>query len=192
MSDEKEEKGKEKREEGKEEDVQGLVFSRIKVGSELAKMSVEDAVRKEGILPFNPIEIADEETTEKLGRQAGVVYGAAAYTLWKAGTRDDLPVDKRVRLAMKGARPLLSMILQGVDTVNRFNAIEDAILHGEDLETSQKRRYTPSARDRRTPSDSIVSAADVVYDLKKRLTELEEENTALKAGKKKDTKAKAF
>ena len=180
MSEKTEEGGKEKKEEGKERDEQGIAFAGIKVGSELAKMSVEDAVRKEGILPFNPIEIADEETTEKLGRQAGVIYGASAYAVWKAMTRDDLPVDKRIRLGMKGARPLLSMILQGVDTVNRFNAIEDAILRGEDLETAQKRRYTPSAE-------------DVVRDLKTRLTELEEENTALKAaGKEKDTKAKAF
>ena len=169
-----------KKEEDKEEkDEPGIELAGIKMGSELAKMSVEDAVRKEGILPFNPIEIADEETTEKLGRQAGVIYGASAYALWKAATRDDLPVDKRIRLGMKGARPILSMILQGVDTVNRFDAIENAILRGEDLETAQKRRHTPSAE-------------DVVRDLKKRLTELEEENTALKAEKKKDAKAKAF
>jgi len=163
MSDEKEESG-----EGKDRDVFGIKLASIKVGSELAKMSVEEAVRKEGILPFNPIEIADDETTEKLGRQAGMVYGASAYAIWKALRRDDLPVDKRIRLGMKGARPLLGMLLQGIDTVNRYNAIEDAILRGEDVETAQKRRYTPSA-------------ADVVYDLKKRLAELEEENTALKA-----------
>lgn len=165
---EKEEGRKGKREEGKVKEELGVELAGIKMGSELAKMSVEEAVRKEGILPFNPIEIADEETTEKLGRQAGVVYGASAYAIFKALTRDDLPVDKRVRLGMKGARPLLSMVLQGVDTYNKFGAIEDAILRGEDLETAQKRRYTPSAE-------------DVVRDLKKRLAELEEENIALKA-----------
>jgi len=169
MKDKKEEGGKEKREEGEERDgdVQGIELAGIKMGSELAKMSVEDVVKKEGILPFNPIEIADEKTTENLGRQAGVVYGASAYALWKAGTRSDLPVDKRIRLGMKGVRPLLSMLLQGIDTVNRYSAIEDAILHGEDLETVQKRGYTPSAE-------------DVVRDLKKRLTELEKENKELK------------
>ncbi len=99
------EKGKGEKEEkeegqGKEE---GLTFPGIKIDPALAKMSVGDALKNEGLLLYNPVEVADERTSELLGQKAGVVYGASSYALAKALFRDDLPTDKRMRLAMKGA-----------------------------------------------------------------------------------------
>lgn len=149
-------------------DPMGVVLRDMKIPARLAKMSVEDAVRNEGILPINPIEVADEDSVELLGRHAGAVYGASAFTLLKALTRDDLPVDKRVKIGMKGVRPLLSMILEGVETYSKFAAIEDSILYrGERSEV--KGRLGPS-----------TSAVEVLADLEMRLKSFEAENKDLK------------
>lgn len=176
---ERDDMNRDKKEEPEEEGV-GNEFGLTRIDSKLAKMSVEEAVKKEGILPFNPVEIADDKTAENLGRQAGVVYGASTYAIYKAVTRDDLPVDKRIRLGIRGIRPLLGMALQGIDTYNKFNTIEEAILRGEDLETA-------TAKARRT-REYTPSALDVVRELEERLTKLEEENAAIKKNIEKSKK----
>lgn len=151
----------------KDEEI-GLALHGMTVPERLAKMSVADAVKIEGILPMNPIEVADDKSVENLGRQAGVVYGASIYTLLKALTRDDLPVDKRVQIGMKGVRPLLGMVLQGVDTFNKFSVIEESILYGN---ASQKEGGVFG----RAPS-----ATEVFLEIEKRVHSLEEENKELK------------
>jgi len=184
----KEEEEEEKEKEEKKEQVkeEGLMHLGIKIDPALAKMSVEDALKNEGILLYNPVEVADERTSELLGQKAGVVYGASSYALAKAFFRDDLPTDKRMRLAVKGVRPLLSMVFQGLETYNRLQTIEDSLLSGDDFETAmgrvKERRPVASARGRET------SAMDVILDMEKRLRTLEDENVALKKEKEERNK----
>jgi hypothetical protein len=145
----------------------------IKIDKRYEKMSVVEALQKEGVLPINPLEVVDEDTSMYLGSQAGTIYGASIYTLGKAFIRDDLPLDKRVRLGLKGVRPILSMIFQAVDTYNRFGEIEESILSGEAYEEIEnkirsRRRLTPTAQ-------------EVIADLQQRLKEVEEEKVALEA-----------
>jgi len=149
----------------------GLAIPEIKVDDKLAKMSVEEAIREEGILPLNPVEVATDDVTEQLGRQAGAVYGASLFALVKAFTRTDLPINKRVRVGVKGVRPLLSMILQATDTYQRFSGIENAIIRGEPIEAGAERSPT---------------AHEVIRDLQQRLEKIEQENKELRAALRKE------
>jgi len=146
------------------EDTLGMELSDVKVGSELAKMTVEEAVKQEGILPINPVDIADDETSEKIGREAGMIWGASIYTLIKAFTRNDLPVSKRIRLGMKGSRPIISAFIQGIETAARLSKIENSIL----------------TEAREIPTKNTPTAHDVIAELKNRIEALEKENEALK------------
>ena len=148
----------------------GLAIPEIKVDEKLAKMSVEEAIKEEGILPLNPIEIAGDDVTEQLGRQAGAVYGASLFALVKAFTRTDLPINKRVRVGVKGVRPLLSMMLQATDTYHRFSGIENAIIRGEPIEA-----------DGRKVAERSPTAHDVIRDLQERIEKIEQENKELRA-----------
>jgi len=149
----------------------GLAIPELKVDEKLAKMSVEEAIREEGILPINPVEVATDDVTEQLGRQAGAVYGASLFALVKAFTRTDLPINKRVRVGVKGVRPLLSMMLQATDTYHRFSGIENAIIRGEPIETGSERSPT---------------AHEVIRDLQQRLEKIEQENKELRAALRKE------
>ena len=148
----------------------GLAIPELKVDDKLAKMSVEEAIREEGILPLNPVEVATDDVIEQLGQQAGAVYGASLFALTKAFTRADLPINKRVRVGIKGVRPLLSMILQATDTYQRFSAIENTILRAESIEA-----------DGRKVAERSPTAHEVIRDLQQRLEKIEQENKELRA-----------
>ena len=148
----------------------GLAIPELKVDEKLAKMSVEEAIREEGILPFNPVEIGTDDVAEQLGQQAGAVYGASLFALIKAFTRTDLPLNKRVRVGVKGVRPLLSMMLQATDTYHRFSAIENAILQGEPIEAGGRK-----------VAERAPTAHEVIRDLQQRIERIEQENKELRA-----------
>ncbi len=142
-------------------------------------------IKEEGIMPFNPVEMAgDEEASIKLGTRAGEVYGGSLYAIVSAALRDDLPIEKRVRRAMMGARPLLSMFFSATDVYNRFSQIENSILLEDvGLTPSGAKKYGSRQPD----------AADVIKDLKKQMDDLKRENTELKTKANEGKgKAKAF
>ena len=155
----------------------GLAIPEIKVDEKLAKMSVEEAIKEEGILPLNPVEVATDDVTEQLGQQAGAVYGASLFALIKAFTRTDLPLNKRVRVGVKGVRPLLSMILQATDTYQRFSAIENTILRAESIE---------AGIDGRKVAERSPTAHEVIRDLQQRIAKIERENKELRAALRKE------
>jgi hypothetical protein len=172
-------KGKGKRgKKGKSEDKQetaalAIAGVPVKIDKRYTKMSVAEALEKEGVLPVNPLEVVDEDTSMRLGGQAGTIYGASIYTLCKAFYRNDLPLDMRVKLGLKGTRPLLAMIFQAIETYSRFGEIEKSILSGETYDEVQRRI---SRRGRLAPT-----AQEVIADLRQRLEELEEEKATLEA-----------
>jgi hypothetical protein len=165
---------KERKEEQGQEIALNVAGVPIKVDKRYENMSVVEALRTEGVLPINPLEVVDEDTSMILGSQAGTIYGASIYTLAKAFGRDDLPLDKRVRLGLKGARPILAMIFQAVDTYNKFGDIEASLLGGETFEEIKLR--LKAGRGRVTPS-----AQEVIAELQEKLKEVENEKDALKA-----------
>lgn len=148
----KEEKNKEK---GEGSETEGLLSLRGITGDKLAKMSVADVVRSEGLLPFNPLHIVTDDEAEKLGAHAGAVYGASVASLGQAIARKDLSVNKRVNLGMKGIRPILSAVLTAWETSNLITEKEEEILFGQLLEGERGGRG--------------VNAADVIADLQERL-----------------------
>ncbi len=97
-------------------------------GEKLAKMSVAEVVRGEGLLPFNPMHTVSDEEAEKLGAHAGAIYGASVASVGQAVTRTDLPISKRVNLGMKGIRPILSAFLTAWETNKVLTEKEDEIL----------------------------------------------------------------
>jgi len=169
---EKKKKSGRRRSKKKESETAWLAIPEIEVDEKLAKMSVEEAIKEEGILPLNPVEIAGDDVTEQLGRQAGAVYGASLFALVKAFTRTDLPINKRVRVGVKGVRPLLSMILQATDTYQKFSGIENAIMYGEPR---------GAGIDGRKVTERSPTAHEVIRDLQQRIAKIEEENKELRA-----------
>ena len=84
---------------------------------------------EQGIMPFNPIEMAkDSEALIKMGKDAGRVYGGSLWSIKTAFVRDDLPFDVRVAKAGKGAVSIISMILSAMDEFKRYQWLEDSVL----------------------------------------------------------------
>lgn len=129
-------------------------------GKDLAKMSVEEMVKGEGLLPFNPMHIVSDEDAEKLGAHAGLVYGASIASIGQSFTRDDLPLDKRVRLGIKGVRPILAAFISAWETSKILTDKEAEILGIDLLESAGVRG---SAR------GESVTAAEVIAELRKEL-----------------------
>lgn len=183
------EENKEGKDEGKEqeEDEGGvLALGKVKPTEELAKMSVSEAVKEYGILPINPIEVGDEESVVRLADEAGAIYASIIYPIFKAFARDDLPIDKRVALGMKGIFPGLQMGFRALDVIKRYEAIDNSILSGEDLKTAVEHAKEGGATARQR--EYHPSKMDVILDIQQRLRTLEEENVALKKEKEERNK----
>lgn len=188
MSEEKKTKEKGTRSRKKKEEIKDAAglggLPAVRVREEIAKMTVEDAVRKEGVLPYNPIDVVDDETLDKLGQHAGAVYGASLFTVIKAISREDLPMDKRVRRAMRGVRPLLNMVMEGASAYSRLNTLEDALLYGEEevnVRDLLERDLTAGLKARRAQRvKETVSPAEVLSEIMIRLGKIEEKIGAQK------------
>lgn len=124
--------GEEKEKKGVGEDLASRLDRVLRLqevkGQELAKMSVKELVEKEGLLPFNPMHMVSDEDAEKLGAHAGMIYGASISSIGQSLTRDDLPLDKRVSLGIKGMRPILAAVISAWETSKMLTDKEDAIL----------------------------------------------------------------
>ncbi len=95
---------------------------------DIKEMTVEEAIKR-GIMPLNPIEIA--ESTEEIidyGRKAGQMYGSAVYSLLSAFRRKDLPFNVRMAKASRGMLALLSMIISASDVAENFMSLEDSVM----------------------------------------------------------------
>lgn len=173
-------KGKGKRRatrEKKEETALTIAGTPIKIDKRYEKMSLVEIVetlQKEGVLVLNPLEVVDQDTSVKLGGQAGTIYGAAIHTIKKAIIRDDLPIDKRVNLGIKGFTPILAMFFKAIDINKDFDDMEDSLLSGETYEEMMLRLKSPR---RRLPP----TKQEVIADLQQRLKEVEEEKIVLEA-----------
>jgi len=172
MKDEREKKeGKEEEKEVVEEEQGIVVAGRLDIDKILTPEG-KKFIREEGIMPFNPVEMAgDEDTSIKLGMKAGEIYGGSMYAIVSAALRDDLPINKRVKRAMLGARPLISMFFGAADVYKRFQEIEDSVL----LEQMGVKGGVKQFGNKGRPD-----ANDVISELKARLNTLEEENKELK------------
>ena len=174
----KKEEGKEKKEGEEKEGVdseESLVLTGGKLDiDKILTPAGKKFIREEGIMPFNPVEMTrDEEESIKLGMQAGEVYGGSLYAIVSAALREDLPIEKRVRRAMMGARPLISMVFGATDVYNRFSQIENSVLLENLGETSSgAKQYGHRV--------SQPDAEDVIEDLKKQMADLKRENRELK------------
>lgn len=105
---------------------------------DIKEMTVEEAIKR-GIMPLNPVEIA--ETTEEIidyGRRAGQMYGSAVYSLISAFRRKDLPFNVRMAKASRGMLALLSMILSASDVAENFMALEESVLQEEATSETDK------------------------------------------------------
>jgi len=124
MSEEKE-KGK-----GKDliEKVEQVLSLRGIKGEDMAKMTVEELVKKEGLLPFNPLHSVSDAEAETLGAHAGILYGASIASIAQSLTRDDLPLNKRVNLGILGLRPLLAVAISAWETSKMLTDKEEEIL----------------------------------------------------------------
>ena len=128
---------------------------------EIKEMKVEEAIKR-GIMPFNPVEMA--ESTEEIiqvGQNAGITYGSAISSLISAFKRKDLPMNIRLAKASRGMLALLSMLISASDTVEAHLALEDSVIH-------------------RTRVDETDKLIEEVERLRKKVDELEKENKKLK------------
>jgi len=154
----------EKKKDGEKEDLASRMESVLNLrgikGKDLAKMSVEELVKKEGLLPFNPMHMVSDEDAVKVGTQAGFVYGASIASIGQSLTRDDLPLDKRVNLGLKGVRPILAAFLSAWETSKIMTDKEAEILGVSLLE---------SAGVRGSASGESVTAAEVIAELRDEL-----------------------
>ena len=175
----KEKEEKEKKEEEKEgvDSGDSLVLAGGKLDiDKILTPAGKKFIKEEGLMPFNPVEMAgDEEASIKLGMRAGEIYGGSLYAIVSAALREDLPIEKRVRRAMTGARPLISMIFGATDVYNRFSQIENSVLL-EDLGVgaSGAKQYGEHRGSRRP------DAEEVIEDLTKQMEDLKQENRELK------------
>lgn len=166
-------------EEKKRKDEKGDITSRLDgvlrlqgvKGGELAKMSVEELVKKEGLLPFNPMHMVSEEDAEKLGAHAGIIYGASIASIGQSLTRNDLPLDKRVSLGIKGMRPILAAAISAWETSRTLTDKEEEILGVPLLE---------SAGAPRAERGDKVTATEVVAELRKELKLSKEDREQLR------------
>jgi len=126
MSKKKEEKKEEK--EDLTSKLENVLSLRGVKGEELAKMSVEELVKKEGLLPFNPMHVVSDDDAEKLGAHAGIIYGASIASIGQSLTRNDLPLNKRVSLGIKGLRPILAAAISAWETCKILTGKEAVIL----------------------------------------------------------------
>lgn len=174
MKDEKEgkrEEGEEKEEKVEEEEKGLAVTGRLDINKILTPEG-KKFIKEEGIMPFNPVEMAgDEEASMKMGMEAGEIYGGSLYAIVTAAMRDDLPINKRVRRAMMGVRPLLSMFFGATDTYKRLQYIEDSVLLEELKVQGGVKQYG-----RKSQPD----ANEVIQELQEKLESLTAENKELR------------
>ena len=128
---------------------------------EIKEMKVEEAIKR-GIMPFNPIEMA-ESTGEiiEMGQNMGYTYGSAVSSLISAFRRKDLPMNVRIAKASRGMLALLTMLISASDVVEAHLALEDSVVQ----------------RARVDETDKLI---EEVERLRKRVDELEKENKELK------------
>jgi len=149
-----------KKDDGKEDltsRLESVLSLRGVKGKDLAKMSVEELVKEEGLLPFNPMHMVSDEDAEKLGAHAGMIYGASIASIAQSLTRDDLTLDKRVSLGIKGVRPLLAAFISAWETSKILSDKEAEILGIGLLE---------SAGVRGSVRGESVTAAEVIAELR--------------------------
>lgn len=166
-----EEKEKKKGEEDITSRVEGVLHLQGVKGKELAKMSVKDLVEKEGLLPFNPMHMVSEEDAEKLGAHAGIIYGASIASVGQSLTRDDLPLDKRVSLGIKGMRPILAAVISAWETSRMLTDKEEEILGLRLLESGG----VPGAE-----RGKRVTAAEVIAELREEVKLSKDEQEQLR------------
>lgn len=156
--------GEEKKKEDEKEDLTSRLDSVLSLrgvkGKDLAKMSVEELVKEEGLLPFNPMHMVSDDDAEKLGAHAGMVYGASIASIGQSLTRGDLPLDKRVRLGVKGVRPLLATFIAAWETSKLLTDKEAEILGVG---------FSESVGVRGSVRGDSVTAAEVIEELRKEL-----------------------
>jgi len=140
-------------------------------GEELAKMSVEELVKKEGLLPFNPMHMVSDDDAEKLGAHAGVIYGASIASIGQSLTRNDLPLDKRVSLGIKGLRPILAAAISAWETSKILTDKEAEILGVVLLDEDT----VPGAGEK-----AKVTANEVIAELRKEVKLSKEEQEQLR------------
>jgi len=150
---------KDKKDEGEDliSKLENVLSLRGVKGEDLAKMSVEELVKKEGLLPFNPMHVVSDDDAEKLGAHAGMIYGASIASIGQSLTRDDLPLDKRVSLGIKGMRPILAAAIAAWETSKILTDKEAEILGVDLLESGGVSGVTHGEK---------VTAADVIAELR--------------------------